>query len=114
MEYLITIHDDESAWKNATKAEFDHEMDLHRAFAAKAAELGVTILESRALQDTSTAITIRGGVATDGPFLETKEAFGGFYLIDAPSPEIALELAHVCPSTKGGVELRPIWDMSDL
>jgi hypothetical protein len=47
---------------------------------------------------------------TDGPFIETKEALGGFYLIDARDREQALEMAAICPS--GQVEVRPVFDMS--
>ncbi|OLB66436.1 MAG: hypothetical protein AUI10_02755 [Actinobacteria bacterium 13_2_20CM_2_72_6] len=55
-----------------------------------------------------TATTIRGDVVTDGPFTETKEALGGYYLIDARDLDHALDIAKLCPARFGGVEVRPI------
>ena len=49
---------------------------------------------------------------TDGPFTETKEALGGYYLIEARDLDHALEIAKLCPAPFGGVEVRPIMDMS--
>ena len=68
-----------------------------------------------ALEPTSTATTVRlkGGqrLVTDGPFAETKEALGGFYMIQAADLDEALELASGCPAaTYGSVEVRPIWE----
>ena len=60
-------------------------------------ETGGKIVEGRALQPTRTATTIRGDVVTDGPFAETKEALGGYYLIEARDLDHALEIAKLCP-----------------
>jgi hypothetical protein len=51
-------------------------------------------------------------VVTDGPFTETKEALGGYYLIEARDLDHALEIAKLCPAPFGGVEVRPVMDMS--
>jgi hypothetical protein len=60
----------------------------------------------------ATATTVRGGVVTDGPFAETKESLGGFYVIDCRDLDQALELAKLCPAPAGGVEVRPVQDTS--
>ena len=68
-----------------------------------------------ALQPNPTATTVRvedgNTIITDGPFIEAKEALGGFYLIEARDLDEALELAAACPGAKwGAVEVRPVWD----
>src|SRR6187549_4217665 len=67
-----------------------------------------------ALHPTTSATTVRvrdgQTVTTDGPFAETKEALGGFYMIEAPDLDVALELAAQCPGIRyGAIEVRPIW-----
>ena len=51
-------------------------------------------------------------MVTDGPFAETKEALGGFYLVEARDLDHALEIAKLCPAPYGGVEVRPVMDTS--
>jgi hypothetical protein len=58
------------------------------------------------------ATSIRGDVVTDGPFAETKEALGGYYLIEAPDLDHASTSRKLCPARFGGVEVRPIMDFS--
>ena len=74
-------------------------------------------LGGEALQPTSTATTVRvqagRTVTTDGPFAETKEALGGFYLIEAPDLDAAIDCAARIPgATHGSIEVRPIWEIS--
>jgi hypothetical protein len=66
------------------------------------------VLGGNALQPTSTATTIRDGVVTDGPFAETKEALGGYYLIESDDLDQALAIAKEIPTLAGGVEVRPV------
>jgi hypothetical protein len=70
------------------------------------------MLGGNALDSTSTATSVRGDLVTDGPFVETKEALGGYYLIEATDLDQALAVAKLCPAPRGGVELRPILDVS--
>jgi hypothetical protein len=72
-------------------------------------------LGGEALQPNPTATTVRvedgKTIITDGPFIEAKEALGGFYLIEARDLDEALELAAACPGAKwGAIEVRPVWD----
>ena len=107
-EYLILIFEDENAYATATPDVFQQVMDAHNRFAGQVGEKGGKIIEGRALQPTSTATTIRDDIVTDGPFTETKEALGGYYLIEARDLDHALDIAKLCPARYGGVEVRPI------
>jgi hypothetical protein len=87
-------------------------MEAHGRFAEQVVAQGGKILGGDALQPTATATSIRGDVVTDGPFAETKEALGGFYLIEARDLDHALAIGKLCPAPYGGVEVRPIMDTS--
>ena len=66
-------------------------------------------------EDTATTVRVRDGqrLTSDGPFAETKEVLGGYYVIDVPDLDAALTWAARCPSSSyGTIEVRPIWDMA--
>lgn len=107
-EYLILINEDENGYATASPDVFQQVMDAHGRFAEQVEQAGGKILSGRALQPTPTATSIRGDVVTDGPFAETKEALGGFYLIEARDLDHALKIAKLCPARFGGVEVRPV------
>ena len=111
-EYLILIFEDESAYATATPDVIQQVMEAHGRFAEQVVAQGGKILGGDALQPTTTATSIRGDVVTDGPFAETKEALGGFYLIEARDLDHALAIGKLCPAPYGGVEVRPIMDTS--
>jgi hypothetical protein len=106
-QYLILIYEREAGWAEAS-AESQAGMEAHRRFPQQVAELGGKLVGGEALQPTATATTIRDDVVTDGPFVETKEALGGYYLIEAADLDQALAIAKLCPAPYGGVEVRPI------
>jgi hypothetical protein len=111
-EYLILIYEDENAYATASPEVFQQVMEAHTRFAQQIEEKGGKMLGGNALQPVTTATTIRGDVVTDGPFAETKEALGGYYLIEARDLDQALDIAKLCPARFGGVEVRPIMDLS--
>ena len=111
-EYLILIYEDENAYATASPEVFQQVMAAHTRFAQQREEKGGKLLGGNALQPTPTATTIRGDIVTDGPFAETKEALGGYYLIEAHDLDHALDMAKLCPARFGGVEVRPIMDLS--
>jgi hypothetical protein len=111
-KYAILIYEAESGYANAAPEVFQQVMEAHGRFAAQVGEKGGKILGGDALEPTSTATSIRGDVVTDGPFAETKEALGGFYLIEARDLDHAMEIAKLCPARFGGVEVRPVMDTS--
>lgn len=111
-EYLVLIYENEGAYANPEPGLWQEMMQAHGRFAEQVAEHGGKIVTGNALQPTGTAASIRGGLVTDGPFVETKEALGGYYLIEATDDEHAVALAKLCPARFGGVEVRPIMDTS--
>jgi hypothetical protein len=108
-EYLILIYNDETSIGAQSAAEAT---ELHAAHGVFAEKHGSVITAGAALQASGTASTIQVGdgslAVTDGPFVETKEALGGFYLIDVPDLDAALAVAKDVPAPFGGVELRPV------
>ncbi len=109
-EYLILIYQDESdpSWQDPASGE--KLMKDHMAFGEKH---GASMRGGNALHPTSSATSVRheksGKVTvTDGAFAETKEALGGYYLIEADDLDSALAIAKDVPASTGGVEVRPI------
>jgi hypothetical protein len=113
-EYLVLIYEDESAYIDPAPEVLQQVMDAHTRFAGQVGEKGGKLLGGNALQPTATATSIRGDVVTDGPFAETKEALGGYYLIEARDLDHALEIGKLCPAAYGGVEVRPVMDTSGM
>lgn len=114
MKYLLLLYDDTAAIDGLTPAQRRAMVDDHIAYAQMLRERGAYVYGDP-LDSPETARTIRldGGepTVTDGPFLETKEALGGFYVIEAAGPDDALALARQVPRSPGLVaELRPIPD----
>jgi hypothetical protein len=104
-EYLILIYERET---ELSPAQIQELMELHNNFSKQVEALGGRVVGGEALQPTATATTIRGDVVTDGPFVETKEALGGYYVVEAADLDQALKIGQACPAPRGGVEVRPI------
>jgi hypothetical protein len=113
-QYAILIYEDEKVYTNPVPEVMQEIMEAHNRFAEQVGEKGGEITGGSALLPTPTATSIRGDVVTDGPFAETKEALGGFYLIEAKDLDHALEIAKLCPAKFGGVEVRPLMDTSGM
>ncbi len=111
-QYAILIYEAESGYASGGQEVAQQVMEAHGRFAGQVGEHGGKILGGDALEPTSTATSIRSDIVTDGPFAETKEALGGFYLIEARDLDHAIEIAKLCPAQFGGVEVRPIMDTS--
>ena len=108
-EYLLLIYGDERAYAEGGQGLWDEVMKGHNDFAATYAD---SLRGGNALQSVTTATSVRrdGGSATvtDGPFVETKEALGGYYLVEARDLDAAIEMAKAIPSPGGGIEVRPV------
>jgi hypothetical protein len=112
-KYLILIYGDEREWAGGGPAERERIEAGHRRFSAAA---GPAVLGGEELMPPDTATTLRQGSAgrplvTDGPFLETKEGIGGFYLLQAADLDAAIALAGLLPEVAAGhsgVEIRPV------
>jgi hypothetical protein len=116
-KYLLLIYGDESGWDSASAEDWNQMMQAHGAFAQTVVSQGGKILGGEALETTATATSVRNDAAgaqvvTDGPFVETKEALGGYYVIEAADLDQAIAFAKLCPAPAGGVEVRPIMDTS--
>ena len=114
-KYLILIHGDEREWAAMSAQESEKLAEGHRALVAAA---GAAVLDTRELEPASVATTLRTDPAgrpaiTDGPFLETKEAVGGYYLIEAADLDEVIALAsrlYEVSAGHSGVEIRPVVD----
>ena len=110
MKYLCSIYGDESQMAGATPEQVNEMLEAYGAFGQEA---GDAIVAGEGLQPTSTATTVRvrdgERMLTDGPFAETKEQLGGFYLLERNSLDEAIELAAKIPGAQfGSVEVRPV------
>jgi hypothetical protein len=116
MKYLCLIYSDEKQIASWPEAQYKTALTEYMAFTDAIRKSGHFIAAER-LQRTHTATTIRsrnGKISTtDGPFAETKEQLGGFYLIDARDLNEAIQVASRIPGTRwGSIEVRPIWEMN--
>jgi hypothetical protein len=113
-QYLVLIYSNEASWAT-TDDDFSKKiMDGHNRFGEKH---GASLRGGNALEPSMSSTSIRTkdsgeSVTTDGPFAETKEALGGYYLIEADDLDAAIAIAKDIPAPFGGVEVRPIRDMS--
>ena len=116
MRYLCLIYEDEKAWETATAAESEAIMNEYFQFTDDIRKKGKYVA-GEALHPTASSTTVRvrnGKVSTtDGPFAETKEQLGGFYLIEATDLNDAIQVASRIPSARhGAIEIRPVVDFS--
>jgi hypothetical protein len=117
MQYMLLIYGDESSWGNRSEEERGQMMQAYGDFTQELQDSGAMIAGD-ALQPTQTATTVRvqndETLTTDGPFAETKEQLGGYYLIEASSLDEALEWAAKLPGARhGSVEVRPVMVFED-
>ena len=110
MQYLLTIYEDETFWNTTPPEQLGEVMAGYQQFGEDAGE---KILGGNALQPTATATTVRvrgdERLVTDGPFAETKEQLGGYYLLECKDLDEAIEWAAKIPGAKSGsIEVRPI------
>jgi hypothetical protein len=113
MKYLLLIYGDEAKLETMSKAQGEQMMAAYTAYTAALKDAGVWVDGNR-LQRAASATTVR--VAGDkprvlnGPYSETREQLGGYYMIDAPDLDAALSWAARCPGASHGVvEVRPLW-----
>ena len=112
MEYLLLIYSDEKREPGPGTPEGDAHFNAYMKFSEQVQQKNV-MRGANALQDISTATTVRvrdgKTETTDGPFAETKEQLGGYYLLDCKDLDEAIEYAAKIPSAKlGSIEVRPI------
>ena len=112
MQYIVLIYGSEKGWGSMSRPDVEQIYAEYKKYSEELAKAGVMRGGSE-LKPTTTATTVRvrGGKrqVTDGPFAETKEQLGGFYLIEVANLEAALDWAAKCPSARdGSIEVRPL------
>ena len=117
MQYLLLLHANESGFANMTPEQQQQGMAAYMAYTEALTKAGV-LKGSNRLQPVATATTVRIAdgktQVLDGPYADSKEQLGGYYLIDVPDLDAALSWAAKCPGAGHGIiEVRPIWNMTD-
>lgn len=115
MQYLLSLYTDETTWPKMTEEQKKQGYAAYMAYTEALKQANAYIGSNR-LQPTSTATTVRAvngkSQVLDGPYADTKEQLGGYFLIDAPDLDAALSWAARCPGSQHGVvEVRPVWAM---
>ena len=115
MKYMLLIYSSESTFQALPKAEVERAIAAYHAYTEALTQAGVRVASDR-LQPIASATTVRvtNGKTNvlNGPYAETREQLGGFYMIDVPDLDAALSWAARCPgASHGAIEVRPIWEM---
>ena len=117
MQYLLMLYADETGWSNMSKSEQEQGMAAYMAYgeALKAAALCRVRTGCSQSQPRPRCALVNGkSQVLDGPYVDSKEQLGGYYLIDVPDLDAALSWAARCPGAGHGVvEVRPIWSMPE-
>ncbi len=119
MKYMLTIIGAEGGMDDATPEQMKEELDRWEAYTQELADAGA-LIAGEALQESATATTVKvtesdERLVTDGPFAETKEQLGGFYLIECEDLDSALEWAKKIPAAAlSSIEVRPVMDFSEF
>jgi hypothetical protein len=117
MKYLLALIGEEGGMEDASPEEMKAVMDRWDAYSKEAVEKGA-FLAGEGLQPSETASTVRieegKATVTDGPFAESKEQLGGFYLLECKDLDEALEYAKKIPFENGSIEVRPVMDYSEF
>jgi hypothetical protein len=115
MQYMLLIYGDERATEAIPREQMTEIINAHMAYSQALKDAKVWVASNRLRPiSAATTVRIRDGQTkvVDGPFAETKEQLGGYYLVDAPDLDAALSWAARCPAARyGTVEVRPIWVM---
>src|SRR5262249_25799541 len=116
-QFAILIYANEDAMMNADATTTRETLAAYGAYTEAIKAAGV-LLGSNRLRPTSAATTVRvsdgKSQVLNGPFAETKEQLAGYYLIDVPDLDAAIGWGARCPgSSRGTIEVRPVWDMAD-
>ena len=114
MQYLLLLYANESGWDKMSAKEQQQGMAAYTAYTQALKEAGV-LAGSNRLRSVSdaTTVTMQDGKSRvlDGPYADSKEQLGGYYLIDVPDLDSAIAWANRCPGAgHGTIEVRPVWE----
>lgn len=115
MQYILMAYVNENGWSKLTKTEQEQGIAAYGAYVEALTKAGA-LKGSNRLQGSSTATTVRVAngkpQVQDGPFVDSKEQLGGYFLLDVPDLDAAISWAARCPAAGHGVvEVRPLWAM---
>jgi hypothetical protein len=115
---MFSLFGEEGGWQDTSPEDMKAEMDRWEAFGREAVEAGVMVAGD-ALQESDTATTLRiqqqaEPIVSDGPFAETKEQLGGYYVLDCKDLDEALAWARKIPLSSGAIEVRPVMDYTQF
>jgi hypothetical protein len=118
MQYLLLIYGDEAGYGQMSEADMQASHQAWMEYTQSLKDAGA-FKGGDALQPIATATSLRGNgdgepIVSDGPFAETKEQLGGYYLLDVPDLDAAIKAAKMCPGLGfGTLELRPVMEFAD-
>lgn len=115
MQYLLMLYSDESGWEKMSKAEQEQGYKAYMAYTEALKKASAWVGSNR-LQPIATATTVKIAngkqQVLDGPYVDSKEQLGGYYLIEAQDLDAAIAWAARCPgASHGTIEVRPVWAM---
>jgi hypothetical protein len=115
MQYILMLYSEEAGWGQMTPAQQQQGMAAYQAYTEALTNAGV-LKGSNRLRPVASSTTVRMAdgkpQVLDGPYVESREQLGGYYLIDVPDLDAAIGWAARCPgASHGTVEVRPIWSM---
>jgi hypothetical protein len=113
MQYLLMIYANEAGWSSMTPVQQQQGMAAYMAYT-EALKKSAALAGANRLQPVSAATTVRVAngktQVLNGPYADSKEQLGGYYLIDVPDLDAAISWAARCPgASHGAVEVRPVW-----
>lgn len=115
MKYMLLVYSDEQVWEPTVRDQCYHDSATYaRELAASGKYLAASPLQS---VSTASSVRVRDGkrIVTDGPFAETREQLGGYYIVEAKDQDEAIEIAGGIPGARmGTVEVRPILEIGGL
>jgi hypothetical protein len=113
MQYMLLIHANEAGFASMPKEQIDQYMGAYASYTEALNEARI-LVDANRLQPVAVATTVQIAdgktQVLDGPYVETKEQLGGYYLIEVPDLDAAISWAARCPgASHGAIEIRPIW-----
>ena len=115
MQYMMLIYTNEKGWSQLTPEQQKQGMAAYMAYSEALRNAGVLISSNRLLgADAATTVKVTDGKTQvlNGPYVDTKEQLGGYFLIEAPDLDAAIAWAARCPgASHGTLEIRPLWAM---
>jgi hypothetical protein len=118
MKYILMAYVDESGFSQLTKEQQEQGLAAYGAFMEAIKKAGVFVGSNRLQSSTaSTVVKVANGKAQvlDGPYVDSKEQIGGYFLIEVKDLDAAIQWAARCPASgHGAVEVRPVWDMGAM